>query len=203
NSSEYVLDRTLLEYARNVAHGVTDPIRFVGQFKASYFWWVNLVGVIGQLFIVSRVLKHLGVGGALLVTPVIALLGAAGVLLLPALGFIRMVKTAEKGAEYSVQTTALNALYLVVSRDAKYKAKAVIDTFVVRAGDVCSAAAVWIGVRHGLHARGFAALNLVVAVVWFMVALRVRALHRSRSGERGASEREAAAGTVASACVAS
>ena len=104
-------------------------------------------------------------------------------LLLPALGLIRVAKIAEKGTEYSVQTTGLNALYLVVSRDAKYKAKAVIDTFVVRTGDVCAAATIWIGVHHGVHLRGFVALNLLLSVVWFTVALRVRALHRSRSGE--------------------
>ena len=202
NSSEYVLDKTLLEFARNASHHVADPVRFVGQFKATYFWWINLLGVLGQLFVVSRVLKHLGVGGALLVLPVVALLGATGMLLIPVLGFIRVVKVAEKGGEYSVQTTALNALYLVVSRDAKYKAKAVIDTFVVRFGDVCSAAAVWIGVRRGLHARDFAALNVVLAVVWFTVALRVRALHRARTAER-ASRTEPGAVTETAACLAS
>jgi len=197
NSSEYVLDKTLLD----LAHGVADPVRFVGQFKATYFWWVNLVGVVGQLFIVSRVLKHLGVGGALLLLPIVSLLGASAMLLLPALGLIRVAKIVEKGTDYSVQTTGLNALYLVVSRDAKYKAKAVIDTFVVRAGDVCAAAAIWIGAHHGFPARGFAAVNLVLSVVWFTVALRVRALHRSRSGEP-ASSVEHRAPAVASACAA-
>ena len=201
NSSEYILDRTLLEFARSTTHGVADPIRFVGQFKATYFWWVNLVGVVGQLFIVSRVLKYLGVGGALLLLPIVSLLGASAMLVLPALGLVRVAKIAEKGTEYSVQSTGLNALYLVVSRDAKYKAKAVIDTFVVRAGDVCAAATVWIGVHHGLRVQGFAALNLLLCVVWFTVALRLRALHRSRSGEP-ASSIEHRAPAVSSACVA-
>jgi ATP:ADP antiporter, AAA family len=187
NSGEYVLDKTLLDFASSAAHGVGDPMRFVGQFKATYFWWVNLVGLVGQLFIVSRVLKHLGVGGALLLLPVVSLLGASAMLLLPALGLIRVAKVVEKGTEYSVQTTGLNALYLVVSRDAKYKAKAVIDTFVVRGGEVCAAAAIWIGVHHGFHVRGFAALNVLLSLVWFTVALRVRALHRSRSGEAASS----------------
>ena len=201
NSSEYVLDKTLLDFARSTTHGVADPMRFVGQFKATYFWWVNLVGVVGQLFIVSRVFKHLGVGRALLLLPFVSLLGASAMLILPALGLIRVAKVVEKGTEYSVQTTGLNALFLVVSRDAKYKAKAVIDTFVVRAGDVCSAAAIWIGVHHGLHVRSFAALNLLLSVGWFAVALRVGALHRSRSGEPASSvERRAPA--VASECAA-
>ena len=52
--------------------------------------------------------------------------GAMAIVLFPALGLIRVAKVAEKGTEYSLETTAVNALYLVVSRDAKYKAKAVI-----------------------------------------------------------------------------
>lgn len=181
NSSEYVLDKTLLDFARSTTHGVADPMRFVGQFKATYFWWVNLVGVVGQLFIVSRVLKHLGVGGALLLLPIVSLLGASAMLILPALGLIRVAKIAEKGTEYSVQTTGLNALYLVVSRDAKYKAKAVIDTFLVRAGDICAALAIWVGIHAGWRPRGFAALNVLLTAVWLLVAWRIRALHHARS----------------------
>ena len=52
------------------------------------------------------------------------------------------MKIAENSLDYSLQNTSRQALWLLTSRDAKYKAKAVIDTFIVRAGDVCSAAVV-------------------------------------------------------------
>jgi len=97
-----------------------------------------------------------------------------------------VAQTADKSVEYSLQTTALNALFLVVSRDAKYKAKAVIDTFVVRFGEVCGALAIWVGVHSGIPVRGFAALNLVLGGVWVLVALRVGTLHRIRAGEQPA-----------------
>jgi len=77
----------------------------------------------------------------------------------------------------------VNALYLVVSRDAKYKAKAVIDTFLVRAGDVCAAASIWIGTHLlGVRTYGFAAINVALTATWLFVAWRVRALHLARSG---------------------
>jgi ATP:ADP antiporter, AAA family len=180
NSGEYVLDKTLIEVARSSA--IVDPGKFVGQFKADYFWWVNLVAVIGQFFVVSRVLKYLGVGSALLILPVISMGGAVAIVLFPALGLIRVAKIAEKGTEYSLETTAVNALYLVVSRDDKYKAKAVIDTFLVRAGDVCAAASIWIGTHLGVRTSGFAALNVLLTATWLFTAWRVRALHLVRSG---------------------
>ncbi|HZJ56005.1 MAG TPA: Npt1/Npt2 family nucleotide transporter [Myxococcaceae bacterium] len=180
NSGEYVLDKTLIEAARSSA--LADPGKFVGQFKAEYFWWVNLVAVIGQFFVVSRVLKYLGVGSALLILPVVSMGGAVAIVLFPALALIRVAKVAEKGVEYSLETTAVNALYLVVSRDEKYKAKAVIDTFLVRAGDVCAAASIWIGTHLGVRTSGFAALNVVLTATWLFTAWRVRSLHLVRSG---------------------
>jgi AAA family ATP:ADP antiporter len=180
NSGEYVLDRTLIEVARSSA--LADPGKFVGQFKAEYFWWVNVVAVLGQFFVVSRVLKYLGVGTALLVLPVVSMGGALAIVLFPMLGLIRVAKVAEKGVDYSLETTAVNALYLVVSRDAKYKAKAVIDTFLVRSGDVCAAASIWIGTHLGIRTHGFAAMNVVLAATWLLVAWRVRTLHLARSG---------------------
>jgi len=180
NSGEYVLDKTLIEVARSSA--MVDPGKFVGQFKADYFWWVNLVAVIGQFFVVSRVLKYLGVGSALLILPVVSMGGAVAIVLFPALALIRVAKIAEKGVEYSLETTAINALYLVVSRDEKYKAKAVIDTFLVRAGDVCAAVSIWIGTHLGVRTAGFAALNVVLTATWLFTAWRVRSLHLVRSG---------------------
>ena len=186
NSGEYLLDKTLIEVARSGAEHIADPQRFVGQFKATYFWWVNLLGVVGQLFVVSRALKHLGIGGSLLALPLVAMLGASSMLLFPTLWVIRTAKTAEKSVDYSLETTAVNALYLGVSRDAKYKAKAVIDTFVVRAGDICAAASVWIGVHQGIRRTGFAASNVLLTAIWFGVALRIRAMHRARTDRAGA-----------------
>jgi AAA family ATP:ADP antiporter len=156
--------------------------RFIGGFKADYFWWVNVLALLSQLFVVSRLIKHLGVGGALLMLPLVAMVGAGAIALFPVLWVIRQAKITEKGIDYSVETTAENALYLVVPRDAKYKVKAIVDTFLVRAGDVCAAASIWIGVQFALPTRAFATFNVVLAVVWFLVAWRVAAIHRARSG---------------------
>ena len=193
NSGEYVLDRTLVDLVRH--HGVTNPVeitRFIGGFKADYFWWVNVVALLCQLFVVSRLLKHLGVGTALLMLPLVSMVGASVIAIFPVLWVIRLAKIAEKGTDYSVENTALNALYLVVPRDAKYRAKAVVDTFLVRSGDVCAAAAIWVGVRLGLPTRAFATLNVILALVWLVVAWRVAAIHRARTGAQQAAETGAA-----------
>lgn len=42
---------------------------FIGQFYSSFFGVVNLAGVLTQLFLVSRILKYLGVHTAVLFLP--------------------------------------------------------------------------------------------------------------------------------------
>lgn len=181
NSGEYVLDRTLIEVVSANGLSGAEVTRFIGKFKADYFGWVNLLAVLSQLFVVSRVLKYLGVGTALLALPLVSMLGAATMVLFPYLGLIRTMKISEKATDYSVQNTAQNALFLVVPRAAKYKAKAVVDSFLYRSGDVCAAGAIFIGAHLGVKARGFAAFNVVLCCIWLLVVWQVRAMNRARS----------------------
>ncbi len=178
STGEYVLDRTLVASAPQVAAELgISATRFVSEFKADYFSAVNILGVLCQVFVASRLLKRLGVGRALLVLPAVAFLGNVAMAVLPALALVRSAKVAENGIDYSVQNTAGNALYLVTSRDAKYKAKAFIDTFLMRAGDALGAGAIWAGSHFGWSVQLFARLDLLLCLVWLAVAWRVHQRH--------------------------
>jgi len=175
STGEYVLDRTLLEAA--AAQSAMPAAKFVALFKASYFEWVNVVGMLLQLFVVSRVLRHLGVRAALLVLPVIALGGYGMLALTPVLPLIFAAKVAENSVDYSLQNTTRQTLFLPTSREAKYKAKAVIDTFLMRAGDVLSAALVWVGHRLLLTPQQLALFNVGLIIAWIGVAVALGQRH--------------------------
>ncbi len=49
---------------------------------------------------------------------------------------VRIEKTSENSLDYSLNNTLRQALFLPTRREAKYKAKAAIDTFFFRMGDV-------------------------------------------------------------------
>jgi AAA family ATP:ADP antiporter len=184
-TGEYLLDRTLLDSL--AGSSPAELKQAIGAFKADFFFWVNGVSLGLQLFVVSRVLGHAGVRAALFVLPVVALVGYGSLAAAPALAWFSRVKIAENSLDYSLQNTARQALFLPVSKSAKYKAKAVIDGFVVRFGDVLSAAAVGVGASVGLSVRGFALFNVTLTVVWLgVVALLSRAHARlPHSGEAG------------------
>jgi AAA family ATP:ADP antiporter len=170
-TGEYVLDRTLLASVGGQAgEGAAAAIAL---FKARYFQWVNVASIALQLFAVSRLMRYLGMRAVLLVLPLVALGGYGLIALVPLLPLAFATKVAENSIDYSVQNTARQALFLPTSREAKYQAKAVIDTFLVRSGDVCSALLVWLGARLHADMRAFALLNVAFALIWIGVAWRL------------------------------
>jgi len=183
STGEYVLDRTLVASAPQLAAAAgMSATRYISEFKAEYFGAVNVLGVLCQLFVASRIIRHLGVGRALLVLPVVALGGNLFMACLPVLALVRGAKVVENGVDYSLQNTAGNALYLVTSREAKYKAKAFIDAFLMRAGDALAAGAIWAGSHLGWSTRVFTRVDLVLCVVWIGVALMIHRRYLALSG---------------------
>jgi len=148
--------------------------KYIGKFYADFFSVVNLLGLLIQLFLVSRILKYLGVRIALLVLPVIALGGYAVLAFYPLLGIVRWAKTAENSTDYSLQNTVRQVLFLPTTREEKYKAKQAIDTFFVRAGDVLSAGLVFVGTSLlAFSTKHFALVNIVLVLVWLVLAVLI------------------------------
>ncbi|MCC7035258.1 MAG: translocase [Acidobacteria bacterium] len=176
STGEFILARLVTAQAAELASATAgfDRGAFIGSFYGSYFFWVNVASVLLQAFVVSRLVKRFGFRGALLTLPILAL-GAYGAAALGAgLAAVRVVKTAENSADYSVMNTAKQMLWLPTTREQKFKAKQAIDTFFVRTGDLLSAAVVFAGTHYlALGPSGFALTNVVVVVAALLVAFRL------------------------------
>ncbi|HEY6135390.1 MAG TPA: MFS transporter, partial [Rubrivivax sp.] len=109
SAGEYVLSAIVKQAAEGeIAAGVLAPAdqgRFIGAFFADYFQLVNIIGLVLQLFFVSRLVKWLGVPVALCVLPVVALGSYGLAVLLPSLAIVRWAKTAENAVDYSLMNT--------------------------------------------------------------------------------------------------
>jgi ATP:ADP antiporter, AAA family len=158
-----------------------DSQRFVGAFFGTFNASVSFVGFIIQLFVTSRVFRFMGVRGALFILPLIALVNYSVIAVAPLLAVVRIGKILENSTDYSIQNTVRQAVYLPLTREAKYKAKAAIDTLFTRMGDVLSAAFVATGTAIGLGAGGFAWLNVGLTVAWLGVAGQIAREHRRRT----------------------
>ncbi len=169
-SGEYLFGRYVVEMA-NATHGsgpegAAARDAFIGSTYSQFFSTVNLVGFVMQMFVVSRVIKFLGVGTALFIHPLVALSGYLLMLRAPSMTTITYVKVADNSLDYSLGNTTKQALWLPTSREAKYKAKQAVDSFFVRAGDVLQAALVFVGEALTLAVPAFAMINVVLAGAW-------------------------------------
>ena len=177
-TGEYLLSRTVVESASKLiaehAPGIASKEEYIGKFYAGFFKAVNILGLLAQLFLVSRFIKYLKIRGSLLIYPIVAFFSYGLMAFYPILSMIRKAKVAENATDYSLGNTVKNALFLPLSREDKYKGKQAIDTFFVRLGDVVSAGIVFVGTNWIiLSSQQFAISNIVFSGVCFVLALLV------------------------------
>jgi AAA family ATP:ADP antiporter len=158
--------------------GAVNEAQWIGSFMARFQANVNLLGLLLQMFVVSRIFKYIGVRGALFIMPVVSLLSYGSVALLPLLSIVRVAKTLENSTDYSIQNTARQALFLPTSREAKYKAKQVIDSFFVRTGDMLQAVVVYASTVMAFGVRGIALMNLIFVAVWLVLVVAIVREHK-------------------------
>ena len=175
------------------AHDAQD--QFIGTFYSNYYTVVNLLSALLQALVVAWLLTRLGIRRSLFVMPLVVLAGWFGLLLFANLTMVRIEKTSENSLDYSLHNTLRQALFLPTTRAAKYKAKAAIDTYFFRMGDVIAGLGIvglFVEVFHlGVHA--FAIMNVILAAVWILLAFRAGRLHDELANKHPEREGEAKA----------
>jgi AAA family ATP:ADP antiporter len=174
-NGEYILGAIVSQAADDlIASGGLDAAKkgdWIGAWFGDFFLYVNVLGMILQSFVVSRLVKYGGLKLALFFFPMVALLDAFALAVWPLLMTARIGKTFENASDYSVNNTARNMLWLPTTKAMKYQAKQAVDTFFVRMGDVGSAltVALFAVVLKIASPRLFAIVNLVLVVVLLVV----------------------------------
>ncbi len=188
-TGEFVLSNAVRDHALEVVRGSDAAAEaqrreLIKSFYSDFFMWVNLASFVIQAFLVSRIISRIGVRRALFVLPVIAFGAYGAIATVGGIALIRFAKTLENSTDYSLQNTVRQMLFLPTDRAAKYKGKAAIDTFFVRAGDTLSAVLVGVGLHElGLGAGGLALVNVGLVVLWMGIAAGIAYYHRALVGE--------------------
>lgn len=175
-TGEYILAELVISHADALVaqDPGLDKGRIIGGFYGNFFSTVNALSLLMQMFVVSRVISWIGVHGALLILPVIALIGYGLMVFIPIFSVIRIVKMAENPTDYSLMNTARHALFLPLNASEKYQSKIAIDGFFWRFGDLLQAVAVFVGVNSfGFEANHFAIMNMVLALFWVGLAVLI------------------------------
>lgn len=184
-----VIQETLAGQATN--KGITDPAAVLEftrsgttQFYGNFFFWVNIVALLLQSLVASRLLKFGGFGAIAMLLPVIAIISYSVMALLPILIVVKLLKIAENATDYSINNTARHVLWLPVSSEMKYRGKPAIDTLYVRIGDGLAALTVLIGVQMlALTTRQFFIFNVTLVIAWLGFTIMLIREYRKAAGE--------------------
>lgn len=107
----------------------------LAAFLSTFRGYTGVLALAAQLFVTTRILKRFGVGAALFVLPLLLMVGSIGLLTTGSLAAVTLLKASDKVFRYSVDTSALQLLYLPIPTRVKLQAKSFIDTVIWRLGD--------------------------------------------------------------------
>jgi len=187
-----VIQETLSNQAAN--QGITDPGSILdftrigtAQFYGNFFFWVNIIALLLQSLVASRLLKFGGFAAIAMLLPSIALISYSFMALLPILVVIKMSKIAENATDYSINNTARHVLWIPTSSEMKYRGKPAIDTLYVRLGDGLAAITVLIGVQlFALTTSQFFVFNIALVITWLLFTFMLIGEYRKARRENEA-----------------
>jgi AAA family ATP:ADP antiporter len=141
------------------------------RFFGGIDFWVQAASLLIQLLLFGRLFKWVGLKAMLVSVPLIMIAGYAVFALVPSFTVLVVVYVVRRVGDYALTRPCRDALFTVVSREEKYKAKSLIDTFVYRGGDATSGSlykALTGSFGAGPSAIGW--LGVVISALWAVVA---------------------------------
>ena len=134
--------------------------------------WVNILTLVTQAFLTSRLIKWLGVGLTLALLPIMTVLGFGALTIAPAMSIFVAFQVLRRAGNYAVARPTREVLWTVVPREDKYKAKSFVDTAVYRGGDQLGA---WfytlLSSILGMGLAAIAGVAIPLAAIWTGTAI--------------------------------
>lgn len=132
---------------------------------------VGILTILIQFAATGRFITRFGVGVAAAALPLVAMIGFTALAIAPMLITVILFQACQRTANFAISNPAREIFFTVVNREAKYKAKSIVDTVVFRGGDAASGWA-FAGLQGlGLHMSGIALVTVPIAALWFVLSL--------------------------------
>ncbi len=155
------------------------------QFLARVDLTVNIAALLTQLFLTARIVKWIGIGPTLAIQCVLFGIGLVAVGATPALAIVVGANILFRIGHYATSRPSREVLFTVVGREAKYKSKGFIDTFVYRFGDFAGAwLNIGLGSLGGLGVQGIALASLPIAIAWGSIGILLGRKQKRLVGEQ-------------------
>jgi len=185
-TGEYILAEFVVNYAEQLVATDVTVVKgeVIASFYSQFYFIVNALTLLIQMFAVGRIFRWIGVRGAVLALPIIAFIGYGLIAFIPVFSIIRLVKITENSIDYSLMNTARHTLYLPLSIGHKFEGKTGVETFFWRLGDLIQAGVIFVGLHwFDFEPKHFALLNMCLSIVWIWVAFKLGQIYHEAAKE--------------------
>jgi AAA family ATP:ADP antiporter len=167
-----------LEQQRFVAHVFTSRDART-RFFSDVDFWVQCLSLVTQLALFGRLYTWIGHRAMLASVPLLMIAGYVLFALIPSFPVLVGVFGLRRVGEYAITRPCRDSLFTVCTREEKYKAKSLIDTFVYRGGDATSASAYKLLTGGlGLGPVGVGWAGALISALWLLLALVLGKSHQ-------------------------
>ena len=133
---------------------------------------VNTLAIVTALFVTSRIATRLGMAATLALIPVLMVVGMLVLAISPVIAVLLGLQIARRAGNYAITRPAREMLFTIVDREARFKAKPVVDIVFYRGGDMIWAwAFTGLTAGLGLSLAAVAAVGALIAVIWAVVGM--------------------------------
>lgn len=144
---------------------------FMGQFYGR----VSVVALLVQFVLAPRLMRVVGIGGALSILPGALALGSLGMLILPGLAAGILLRGAGQSLKHSLDKTGRELLFVPVSLEKKKRVKVFVDLFIDQGAEgLGGILLLGLVVGLGLSVQLLSLVTLGLIAVWAMLAYRAR-----------------------------
>ncbi|NLZ41605.1 MAG: MFS transporter, partial [Comamonadaceae bacterium] len=150
-----------------------------------------------QALVAGHLMKRLGSSVVLALLPAVAALGFLGLAIAGSLAALVAFEALFRAVQRGIMRPARETLFTTVSRSDRYKAKAFIDTFVYRTGDVVGAQTEGLLGRLGMGLAALAAFAVPLALAWMALGLWLGWTQRARAAGSAELPQQQATGVAA------
>ncbi len=134
-----------------------------------------------QALVTGHLMRRLGVPATLALLPVTAALGFLGLAIVGSLAALIAFEATFRAVQRGIMRPARETLFTVVARADRYKAKAFIDTFVYRTGDVAGAQTEGLLKHLGMGLAALACVAVPLAAAWMALGIWLGYAQRARA----------------------
>ncbi len=161
------------------------------EFRAQVWSWIeistNALTLLTAAFVTGRIVSRFGMATALAFMPALVAIGILALVAAPVLLVLAIFQVGRRVGNYAITRPSREMLFTVLDREARFKAKPVIDVVIYRGGDVLTA---WmftlLAERAGLGLSGIALVIGGIAVAWGATAVWLGCRYQTTTAGDGA-----------------